>query len=147
MARQNARLEAKIRDRWTRLSPTLDERGRRLFVENEAAAVGYGGVTALHRATGVAESTIRRGVRALADLERLQPGDSRQRSQGGGRKPLIEKQTGLNEALEALIDRAEHAGRPRVPAAVAFWECEEHRIAACFPGFQDQPWIRPKPAA
>ncbi|MFT5585925.1 MAG: hypothetical protein ACI9VR_003520 [Cognaticolwellia sp.] len=70
MARQNARFEVEIRDRWTRLSPTLDERGRRLFVGNEAATVGYGGVTALHRATGVAESTIRRGVRALVDLER-----------------------------------------------------------------------------
>jgi hypothetical protein len=46
----------------------LDERGRRLFAAAEARSVGRGGVMAVCRATGLARSTIERG---LEDLRRL----------------------------------------------------------------------------
>ena len=104
MARQDAQLEAQVRDRWSRLSPTLDERGRRLFAANEAAAIGYGGVVAVHRATGVAKSTIRRGLTELNDVERLVPSGSRQRRPGGGRKRLVDQQPELEAALDRLVE-------------------------------------------
>ena len=47
------------------LAEFLDERGRRLFAANEALAHGYGGVTATARATGLARSTINRGIAEL----------------------------------------------------------------------------------
>jgi hypothetical protein len=54
-----------IRMRWQRVSVHLDERGRRLFAANEALAWHYGGVTATVEATGLARSTINRGIREL----------------------------------------------------------------------------------
>jgi hypothetical protein len=47
------------------MSPFLDERGRRLFAANEAIWLGRGGVTAVAVATGIARSTINRGVAEL----------------------------------------------------------------------------------
>lgn len=55
-----------IKARYDTLAPHLDERARRLFAASEARAGGRGGVSAVSRATGVARSTIGRG---LADLE------------------------------------------------------------------------------
>src|SRR5882757_6285345 len=54
-----------LRSRFERMSPFLDERGRRLFAANEAISLGRGGVTAVAAATGVARSTINRGVAEL----------------------------------------------------------------------------------
>ena len=43
----------------------LDERERRLFAAAEAGTAGYGGVSAVARATGIARSTINRGLKDL----------------------------------------------------------------------------------
>src|SRR5882762_10228814 len=51
-----------IRRRYRELSPVLDERGRRRFAATEARAYGYGGVSVVSRITGLARSTIARGV-------------------------------------------------------------------------------------
>jgi hypothetical protein len=56
---------AAIKARFEALAPVLNERGRRLFAASEAHAAGHGGVVAVSRATGIARSTIGRG---LADL-------------------------------------------------------------------------------
>lgn len=114
MARDATDLEDDIRGRWDRLSPTLDERGRRLFAANEAVAIGFGGVAAVHRATSVARSTIRRGIAELDDLERLAPPEGMQRNPGAGRKKATEKQEGLLAALEVMIEPATR-GDPESP--------------------------------
>ena len=44
-----------------RLTLCLDERSRRLVVAAEATLLGRGGVTFMHKTTGMAMSTIRRG--------------------------------------------------------------------------------------
>ena len=54
-----------IRARYEQMAPFLDERGRRLFAANEALAQGHGGVTATAKATGIARSTINRGIDEL----------------------------------------------------------------------------------
>ena len=56
---------APIRDRFSVLSPHLNERERRLLAATEARAAGYGGIAAVSRATGIAASTIRRGLKDL----------------------------------------------------------------------------------
>ena len=53
-----------VKARFDTLAPYLDERARRLFAANEAYAAGRGGVTAVSEATGVARSTIGRGLRS-----------------------------------------------------------------------------------
>ena len=74
---------APIRDRFTALSPHLNERERRLFAATEAAAAGYGGIVAVSGATGIAVSTIGRGLKDLAEAGGLLAG--RVRRAGGGR--------------------------------------------------------------
>ncbi len=93
-----------LRSRWQLAAPFLDERGRRLFVANEALALGFGGVSATALATGIARSTINRGIDELQsahnDINR------RVRRPGGGRKSAVAHQPGLPAALEGLIEAA-----------------------------------------
>jgi DNA-binding phage protein len=53
--------EMLIRSRYEAMGPRLHERERRLFAAAEARTAGYGGVSAVARATGIARSTINRG--------------------------------------------------------------------------------------
>ena len=82
-----------IRSRFADLSPHLDERGRRLFAATEARAAGHGGIVAVWRATGIAPSTIGRGLRELDEAVPLAPGWVRW--EGGGRKTLVASDPGL----------------------------------------------------
>jgi hypothetical protein len=93
-----------IRRRYQASSAFLDERGRRLFVANEALALGYGGITAASVATGVARSTVNRGIAELRAGRSDQM--SRIRRPGGGRKRAVIRQPTLLAALETLIEDA-----------------------------------------
>ena len=106
------------------MAPFLDERGRRLFTASEARAAGRGGVTAVATATRVARSTIGRG---LAEL-RLGRDDlgSRIRRPGGGRKPAVETQPGLLEALGELVQSAIRGD----PEAALLWVSKSQRHRA-----------------
>ena len=79
--------ETAIRNRYEALRAGLDERKRRLFAAAEARAAGFGGVSAVARATGIARSTIDRGLR---DLAASAPGRKIRRA-GGGRLSLTRK--------------------------------------------------------
>ena len=50
-----------VRQKWRLLKATMGERARRLWAGAEAGALGYGGVAAVARATGMALSTVRKG--------------------------------------------------------------------------------------
>src|SRR5436853_6344068 len=76
-----------IRERFSAVAPFLDERGRRLVAAAEAFAAGYGGIAAVAMASGVAPSTIGRGLQELAQDE---PSE-RVRRAGAGRKRTISK--------------------------------------------------------
>jgi hypothetical protein len=105
---------ALIRDRLTALSPHLNERERRLLAATEAAALGYGGIAAVAAATGIAVSTIGRGLKDLAAASGLVPG--RVRRAGGGRRPLVASNPGLLPDLMALVEpdeRGDPMSRPR----------------------------------
>jgi hypothetical protein len=85
------------------LLPRLNERDRRLALGAEAKSWGYGGIEEVHRATGVARSTITRGIRDLDGKE--DPGMAgRVRASGGGRKRVDVADPGLLAALDALIE-------------------------------------------
>src|SRR5271156_3350513 len=56
---------AAIKMRYEGVSLHLNERSRRLFAANEAQTAGRGGLAAVYEATGIARSTIGRG---LSDL-------------------------------------------------------------------------------
>ncbi|MGA8295262.1 MAG: ISAzo13 family transposase, partial [Rhodoplanes sp.] len=54
-----------IKLRYAALDPVLYERGRRRFAAAEAVAAGRGGIIAVARITGIARSTIGRGLAEL----------------------------------------------------------------------------------
>ena len=92
-----------IRRRFEALSPHLDEKSLRLFVASETLPLGHGGVTLVSTATGVARSTICRG---LAELGEEPAPSGRVHRPGGGRKPAVEVRDGLEDALDALVEPA-----------------------------------------
>ncbi len=115
---------APIRSRFALLSPHLDERGRRLFAASEARAAGHGGIAAVFRATGIAPSTIGRGLRELDKGEPLEGGWVRR--EGGGRKTLVARDPGLLSALLALVSPTERG----CPISPLRWTCKSLRQLA-----------------
>src|ERR1700687_2922218 len=102
----------RVRTQFQRIEPFLDERGRRLYAANEAMALGRGGATAIAAATGIARSTINRGMGELK-AARNEIGRGIRRP-GAGRKREVERQPGLLAALEAVIEDAIR-GDPEAP--------------------------------
>jgi hypothetical protein len=113
-----------IRDRFIALAPHLDERSRRSFAAAEARAVGYGGIAAVARATGIAPSTIGRGLEELASASEV-PAD-RNRRAGGGRRSLTTANPTLLDDLLALVSPSER-GDPMSPLR---WTCKSLRRLA-----------------
>jgi hypothetical protein len=111
-----------IRERFSAVAPFLDERGRRLVAAAEAFAAGYGGIAAVATATGMAPSTIGRGLKELAQDE---PSE-RVRRPGAGRKPAIAKDPRLLPDLEALVEPTTR-GDPQAPLR---WTCKSVRRLA-----------------
>jgi hypothetical protein len=105
---QDATIVERIRQKYQALSPPMDERMRRQWAGAEAAALGWGGLTAVFRATGLARNTILAGQAEL-EARRGQPNrpvEARIRRAGGGRKRLTQTDPGLRAALSALVDPA-----------------------------------------
>jgi Rhodopirellula transposase DDE domain len=115
---------APIRDRFSALSPHLNERERRLLAAAEATAAGYGGIVAVSQATGIAASTIGRGLKELVGGAAIALG--RVRRSGGGRKPLTVTNPALLTDLLALVEPAER-GDPMSPLR---WTCKSLRQLA-----------------
>ncbi len=111
-----------IRERFSAVAPFLDERGRRLVAAAEAFAAGYGGSRRWRWATGVAPSTIGRGLKELAQDE---PSE-RIRQPGAGRKRTISKDPTLLVDLEALVEPTTR-GDPESPLR---WTCKSVRRLA-----------------
>ena len=110
--------ESAIRERFQALLPVLDERARRRFAAVEAKTAGHGGIVAVMRATGIARSTIGRGLAELRAAGQLAPG--RVRQPGGGRRPLSETDTSLLDDLRSLVE-PETRGDPQSPL---LWTCK-----------------------
>ncbi|MFL5285934.1 MAG: ISAzo13 family transposase, partial [Rhodopila sp.] len=116
--------QEQIRERFTAVSPQLDERARRLLAATEARAAGYGGIAAVSQATGVAPSTIGRGLQDLAAEPPLAPG--RVRRPGGGRKPLAADDPTLRADLLTLVEPDARAD----PMSPLRWTCKSLRRLA-----------------
>lgn len=103
--------ERGIRQRWEADGSKRDERGRRVFAASEARAAGRGGVAAVSVITGLARSTIGRG---LKDLEASPPPGGRVRREGGGPRPLTARDPTLLADLARLVEPATR-GDPERP--------------------------------
>jgi len=113
-----------IRERFTAVERDLNERSRRLLAAAEAKTAGHGGIAAASRATGIARSTIGRGLKDLATPGSL---SGEVRRPGGGGPTLIEKDPTLLEDLRQLVEPAT-MGDPMRPL---MWVSKSHaKLAA-----------------
>src|SRR5215475_7971169 len=92
-----------IKARFNAVAPFLDERDRRLVAASEAQVAGRGGIAAVALATGIARSTIGRGLAELRGTRKLPKG--RIRRKGGGRKLALKTQPGLLAGLRISCNR------------------------------------------
>jgi len=115
---------ATLRAKHAALSPVLTERSRRVWAATEAQAIGYGGITQVTRATGIAASTIQRGLRELASGDTLP--STRSRKAGGGRKRATERDATLLRDLDALVEPT----APGDPDSPLRWTCLSARTLA-----------------
>ena len=113
-----------IRERFTAVERGLNERSRRLLAAAEAKTAGHGGIPAVSHATGVARSTIGRGLKDLAAPGSL---SGVIRRPGGGGPTLIAKDPALLENLGQLVEPAT-MGDPMRPL---MWVSKSHaKLAA-----------------
>ena len=107
-----------IRSRFEALAPVLDERVRRLWAAAEAQSLGRGGLAVVEEATGIAHTTILRGLKDLREIAEGSPEASPQgqrvRRPGAGRKSLAETDPALLVELEKLVDPVTR-GEPESP--------------------------------
>jgi len=117
-----------IRRKYVALRAELDERGKRVWAATEAELLGFGGVAAVARATGLAESTIRLGKHESAEkrLRQARRAERRVRQPGGGRKSLTAKDPELLSSLDGLVD-PDSRGHPMSPLR---WTCKSTRRLA-----------------
>jgi transposase len=96
--------EATLTTRIQGILPLLDERQRRLLLANEARSIGYGGVSAVSRASGVSRPTIIQGLKEIG-AEGYRPSFSeRCRKEGGGRKSTEEHRPDVVEKIRELVE-------------------------------------------
>jgi Rhodopirellula transposase DDE domain len=106
-----------IAQRYAHVRESLNERARRLFVASEAVAQGYGGISLVSRATGVARRTIGAGIQELRQIEdgwTPSWGPARVRKPGAGRKKTTAKDPTLLSDLQVLVE-ATTRGDPDSP--------------------------------
>jgi len=106
--------ESGIHLRFAALDPVLDERGRRRFAAAEARTAGRGGIAAVARITGLARSTIGRGLAELRGTMSDAVAPGRTRRPGGGRKKLTDTDATLLTDLQGLVEPATR-GDPQAP--------------------------------
>jgi transposase len=107
------------------LTRVLDERTRRLVAAAEAQAIGFGGVTAVARASGLSRGTVIRGMVELKTAPKPSRGQ-RIRRKGAGRKRTVDQDATLKRDLEALVEPVTR-GDPESPLR---WTCKSVRQLA-----------------
>ena len=127
---QDAATIDRIRRKYRPLRHALDERARRLWAATEAVELGWGGVTAVARATGLSRTTVRAGVVEIQAEARSRrkaaPAVPRIRRPGGGRKSVTHHDPDLLAALEALVEPTSR-GEPDSPLQ---WTIRSTRVLA-----------------
>ena len=100
-----AKAAARIRRKYRVLALEMDERRRRQWAAAEARDLGWGGVSLVARATGLARPTIIAGLRELRlPAKQRAAAAQRVRRPGGGRRAVTATDPTLLAALLALIE-------------------------------------------
>lgn len=115
----NAAAKAHVKNvkiKYRQLSFCLNEKSKRLWAATEANSIGRGGITIVHKATGIDFKTIRKGMSDLTNKK----DDNRIRSLGGGRKRINITQRDILKDLERLIEPVTRGD----PESSLLWTCK-----------------------
>jgi Rhodopirellula transposase DDE domain len=116
--------EKSVRQKWRLLKATMDERQRRLWAGAESGAIGFGGVAAVARATGLAISTVRKGRDEGRGGAKREDVVNVRRS--AGKRPFEELHPEVWPAIEKLVDPVTR-GDPESPLR---WTCKSTHVLA-----------------
>jgi Rhodopirellula transposase DDE domain len=105
--------------------PHLNERQQRIAAALEARSLGYGGVSAVAEASGIARGTIHRGLKELED-PKIESALDHIRMGGGGRKKIAAQNPRILKRLKFLVE-ANNRGDPMTPL---LWTCRSTRELA-----------------
>ena len=108
-----------IRQRFFCLKDQMNERVQRIFAASEARAYGYGGFRAVSKATGIAISTIHRGLKDIDNPNSLQ---GTIRRPGAGRPSITKTSPTLLEDLRTLVEPVTMGD----PMRLLFWVSKSH---------------------
>lgn len=111
-------IEKELQTKFNALSSIMNEAVRRRWAAAEAQAIGYGGISAVSRATGISITTIRQGIDELRNGALL--ASYRVRRPGGGRKPIESSDETVCADLELLVE-PHTRGHPESPLR---WTCK-----------------------
>ena len=121
---------ALVRQKYTRLSPVMNEKVQRRWAAAEALGLARGGIALVAQATGLSRTTIAAGIRELQGGQQGATaetnGTERVRRRGGGRKSVVQHDPAVLAALEALVEPATR-GDPQSPLR---WTCKSTRRLA-----------------
>ena len=115
--------DLELEELFTGVMPHLDERQRRIVAGNVAMSLGRGGVTAVAEAAAMSRSTVQS---AVSEIDAGVEVTDRVRAKGAGRKPILDTQPGLLQALDDLVE-PESRGCPMCPLR---WTAKSTRTLA-----------------
>jgi len=101
-----------IKIKFSRIKQELNERSQRIWAATEAISLGHGGIRIVHKATGLAESTIQIGKKEVLNKQTIE-GD-RIRRKGAGRKSLENTNKNIAQEIINLAD-VDSIGNPESP--------------------------------
>ena len=90
-----------VKERYNRISGSMNELSKRLWAGNECISIGHGGIGIVSNATGMARNTVVNGRNEVTSGKKL---DGRIRKKGAGRKKSVDAIPGLIERLQEIVD-------------------------------------------
>ena len=94
------RLVNDVKERYDRISGTMNELSKRLWAGNECLSIGHGGIGIVSEATGMARNTV---VNGRNEVTAGKKPNGRIRDKGAGRKRSVDINPGLKEKLQEIV--------------------------------------------
>jgi transposase len=117
--------EALVQEKYKKIKDYFNERNKRLWAASEALSIGYGGVSIVHKATGLSRPTIHAGIKELEQGTTVKE-DERVRKSGGGRSLLEALEGEHSQLLTKLKELVEDSTRGD-PMKPLLWTCKSTR--------------------
>jgi transposase len=97
-------MDAAATERILNTLPLLNERQRRLYLANEAKAIGHGGITQVSKISHVSRVTITQGLHEINQENYKPQHQTRSRKQGAGRKTIQTKNPQILQEIDQLLE-------------------------------------------